>query len=77
VRGKGRKTSKIGKRPLHQYFLGMLSYSNEAPFGVSLMVYFRERIDKDLVNKIKQKMVKDLSENRQEEESEKKTNQVK
>jgi hypothetical protein len=55
----------------------MLSYSNEAPFGVSLMVYFRERIDKDLVNKIKQKMVKDLSENRQEEESEKKTNQVK
>jgi hypothetical protein len=50
----------------------MLSYSNEAPFDVSLMVYFRERIDKDLVNKIKQKMVKDLSENRQEEESEKK-----
>ena len=40
----------------------MSSYSNEAPFDDSLMVYFRERIDKDLVNKINQKMVKNLSE---------------
>jgi hypothetical protein len=43
----------IKENPYLQYFLGMLSYSNEAPFDVSLMVYFRERIDKDLVNKIK------------------------
>ena len=62
----------IKETPYLQYFLGMLDYSNEAPFDVSLMVYFREIIDQDLVNKINQKMVKDLSENRQEEESEKK-----
>jgi hypothetical protein len=66
----------IRENPYLQYFLGMSSYSNEAPFDASLMVYFRERIDKDLVNKINQKMVKNFSENSQEEESEKK-NQVK
>ncbi len=55
----------------------MSSYSNQAPFDASLMVYFRERIDKDLVNKINQKIVKYFTENSQEEESEKKTNQVK
>ena len=67
----------IKENPYLQYFLGMSSYSNEAPFDVSLMVYFRERIDKDLVNKINQKMVKDFNENSQKEESEKKTNQGK
>jgi uncharacterized protein (DUF1919 family) len=44
--------------PYLQYFLGMSSYSNDAPFDASLMVYFRERIDQDLVNKVNQKMVK-------------------
>ncbi len=67
----------IKENPYLQYFLGMSSYSNEAPFDASLMVYFRERIDKDLVNEINQKMVKNLTENTQEEESEKKTNLLK
>ena len=67
----------IRENPYLQYFLGMSSYSNEAPFDASLMVYFRERIDRDLVNKINSYMVKDFSKNSQEEESEKKTNQVK
>jgi hypothetical protein len=35
----------IKENPYLQYFLGMSSYSNEAPFDASLMVYFRERID--------------------------------
>ena len=55
----------------------MSNYSNEAPFDASLMVYFRERVDKDLVKKINLYMVKKFTENNQEEESEKKTNQVK
>ncbi len=36
------------------------------------MVYFRERVDKDLVKKINLYMVKKFAENNQEEESEKK-----
>ena len=51
----------IKENPYLQYFLGMSSYSNEAPFDASLMVYFRERIDKDLVNKINEKMVNNLA----------------
>ncbi len=65
----------IRENPYLQYFLGMSSYSNDTPFDASLMVYFRERIDKDLVNKVNQKMVENAR--KKEEESEKKTNQVK
>jgi hypothetical protein len=65
----------IKENPYLQYFLGMSSYSNEAPFDASLMVYFRERIDLNLVNKINEKMVKNFRE-KEEEEAEKKTNQV-
>jgi hypothetical protein len=61
----------IKENPYLQYFLGMLDYSNEPPFDASLMVHFRERIDKNLVNKINQKMVGDLT--KKIEESEKKT----
>ena len=46
------------------------------PFDASLMVYFRERIDLNLVNEINEKMVKNFRE-KESEESEKKTNQVK
>lgn len=67
----------IKENPYLQYFIGMSNYSNEAPFDASLMVYFRERVDKDLVKKINLYMVKKFTENNQEEESEKKTNQVK
>ncbi len=66
----------IRENPYLQYFLGVSSYSNEAPFDASLMVYFRERIDKDLVNKINEKMVNNFRE-KEEDESEKKTNQRK
>ena len=66
----------IQENPYLQYFLGMSFYSNEAPFDASLMVYFRERIDLNLVNEVNEKMVKNFRE-KEEEESEKKTNQVK
>ena len=61
----------IKENPYLQYFLGMSNYSNEAPFEASMMVYFRERINMDLVKKINQKMVADFRE--KNEESEKKT----
>ncbi len=91
----------IRENPYLQYFIGMSSYSNEAPvlvracpascsgfprsgsptgvvytrmrwvqaphslvhrFEASMMVYFRERIEMNLVNKINQKMVKNFIE---------------
>ena len=65
----------IRENPYLQYFLGVLSYSNDVPFDASLMVYFRERIDQDMVNKVNKKMVENAR--KKEGESEKKTNQVK
>ena len=50
----------------------MSNYSNEAPFEASMMVYFRERIDMNLVNKINQTMVKNITEQTEEEEGNKK-----
>lgn len=65
----------IQENPYLQYFLGMPAYSSEEPFDPSMMVHFRERIDKNLVNKINQKMVKSLRE--KQEEKEKKTKKEK
>ena len=65
---------KIRENPYLQYFLGMSSYSNDAPFDASLMVYFRERIDQYLVNKVNQKMVENVRKKEEESERQKKTN---
>ena len=67
----------IRENPYLQYFLGLSSYSNEAPFDASLMVYFRERINHDLVNKVNQKMVENARKKEGESEIQKKTNQEK
>ncbi len=60
----------IRENPYLQYFLGMSNYSNDSPFEASMMVYFRERIDMNLVNTINQKMVKNFQEKTEEEEEE-------
>ncbi|MDJ0591743.1 MAG: IS5 family transposase [Pleurocapsa sp. MO_226.B13] len=62
----------IRENPYLQYFLGISSYSNAAPFDASMMVYFRERIDQKLVNKINQKMVKNHTEKEEESQGRKK-----
>ena len=67
----------IRENPYLQYFLGMSSYSNDTPFDASLMVYFRERIDQDLVNKVNQKMVENARKKEGESEIQKKTEQQK
>jgi IS5 family transposase len=50
----------IKENPYLQYFIGMSSYSNKAPFDASMLVHFRERISADLVNKVNQEMVKKM-----------------
>jgi hypothetical protein len=62
----------IKENPYLQYFIGMSSYSNTTPFDSSLMVYFRERIDQDLVNLINRRMVKNFLEKDEESEQVKK-----
>ena len=70
----------IRENPYLQYFLGLSNYTNEEPFDASMLVYFRQRINIDLVNKINLKMVsaqretpgeKSKEEQEKEEESEK------
>ena len=53
----------IKKNPYLQYFIGISSYSNETPFDASMLVYFRQRIGIELVNRINQKMVKEMLDN--------------
>ncbi|MEM6752085.1 MAG: IS5 family transposase [Cyanobacteria bacterium P01_C01_bin.38] len=53
----------IKENPYLQYFIGISSYSNETPFDASMLVHFRQRIGIDLVNRINQKMVKEMLDN--------------
>lgn len=63
----------IRENPYLQYFIGLKSYRNEAPFESSMLVHFRQRLEIDLVNKINLKMCK---EDREEVEREKKSLKV-
>ena len=58
----------IQENPYLQYFIGMSAYSNEAPFEPSMLVHFRKRIDKNLLNQVNKKMVKNFREKTEEEE---------
>ena len=62
----------IKENPYLQYFIGLSEYSNKEPFEASMMVYFRERIDINLVKKINQKMVNNFTQKTEEEEKAKK-----
>ena len=62
----------IKENPYLQYFIGMSSYNNEAPFDSSMLVHFRARIGVDLVNKVNQQMVKKMLETTSPESSKKK-----
>lgn len=53
----------IRENPYLQYFIGLTSYQEKAPFEASMMVYFRQRIKGKIVNKINQEMVKRAREN--------------
>ncbi len=57
----------IRENPYLQYFLGMSSYSNEAPFEASMLVHFRQRIRSDLVNQVNRKMVSESTDSEEEQ----------
>ena len=47
----------IKENPYLQYFIGLSSYQDEAPFEASILVHFRERIGANLINQVNKKMV--------------------
>ena len=57
----------IKENPYLQYFIGLNSYQQEPPIDASLLVYFRKRIDIELVNKINKEIVKKGQEIREKE----------
>ncbi len=63
----------IKENPYLQYFIGMTCYSNEPPFDASMLVYFRERISAELINKVNQEMVKKMLSLASSQSTEKKT----
>ena len=52
----------IRENPYLQYFIGLNSYRNEAPFEASMLVHFRQRLEINLVNKITSKMCEENGE---------------
>jgi hypothetical protein len=60
----------IRENPYLQYFIGLNSYRNEAPFEASMLVHFRQRLEIDLINKINSRM---CEENGEKVEPEKKS----
>lgn len=66
----------IRENPYLQYFIGMSAYSNQTPFDPSMLVHFRERIDMNLVNRLNQKIVKQVLESQEEEEVKAKKSEV-
>ena len=56
----------IRENPYLQYFIGLESYSNEAPFDASMMVHSRQRITLYLVKAVTEKLVKSSRESREE-----------
>lgn len=52
----------IRETPYLQYFLGFNGYRDEDPFDASLMVYFRKRLDGELIHKANEILVSDYKE---------------
>lgn len=73
---KDRETvAQIQENPYLQYFIGLSKYSNNLPFNSSMMVYFRKRINREMIDKINRAMVKnEIKKKLEEEQEESKTN---
>ena len=67
----------IKENPYLQYFIGLESYKNQAPFDASMLVHFRERIGANLINQINSNMVKTQGKQKEDEEEKKTQNQKK
>lgn len=55
--------AQIKENPYLQYFLGFKCYEYKEPIDASTLVYFRQRISPEIINKINQKIIKENLEN--------------
>ena len=67
----------IKENPYLQYFIGLEVYTNVAPFDPSMFVYFREKINVNLVNKLSKQIVKEILLQEDSQVTEKKKNLMK
>lgn len=51
--------AEIAENPYMQYFIGLASFIEEPPFDASLMVHFRKRLNKDIINKVNEMIAKE------------------
>jgi len=49
--------NQIIENPYLQFFIGMESYSGEAPFDSSMMTHFRERLTLDMINRVNERII--------------------
>lgn len=47
----------IQENPYLQYFLGLKCYQDYSPFDASMLVYFRKRINREIIEKINKEIV--------------------
>ena len=50
----------IRENPYLQYFLGLVEFSNEAPFEASMLVHFRKRISLEMIGEVNEALVAGL-----------------
>lgn len=53
----GELVEQIRENPYLQYFLGLVEFSNEAPFEASMMVHFRKRISLEMIGEVNESLV--------------------
>lgn len=51
----------ITENPYLQYFVGLKSFALEAPFDASLMVHFRKRLGKNIINEVNEMIAKEAA----------------
>jgi uncharacterized protein YukE len=57
-----------------QYFIGMESYREEAPFDASMLTYFRERLSLEMINRINDRVIE--NENKKKESSQESPSEI-
>lgn len=53
--------AEIVENPYLQYFIGLHSFIEEPPFDASLMVHFRKRLDKGIINEVNEMIAKEFA----------------
>lgn len=67
----------IKENPYLQYFVGLECYENKVVFDPSMLVHFRKRISKEIIDKINRQIVKGTLVTEEEKKTQKKKKRIK